>query len=187
MTLKRHCISVFMIFLIPFITWGFTHAGLDADMDTYGMSEDLLKRKVVVFRASTDYSNKVPVNMTVDKQRISHYPHPQELRTNRPPLNIGKGYFMDFDGMSPSSMYINMTRKEYSQLKEKPKKGEINRKIIVNSYIETFIVMPFTYGQYFENPSIIDEFIDNGFTKCRVIKGTSIQYGNPDNVIGTIY
>lgn len=87
---------------------------------------------VVIYKTRSDYSDLVPVILNDDRTRIVSYPDPQDLQWNGTlmlPVLLAKGYLLDNRGINEHVAFLNMTYKEYSQLKQPPHLVELMLRI----------------------------------------------------------
>lgn len=144
-------------------------------------------QKVVVYRTKEDVSALVPVEMASDKSRIRKVFAPSEINDSTSPVPVSMGFFIDRQGLSPNAMFIDISRGQYSRLPQKPSKSRLNELLILPSYIETYVVLPFPRKAIEDMIPEVDSLIRLGFPGCKVYHGHGIEFGDPDFIIGTNY
>jgi len=89
--------------------------------------------QLLVYKTKGNYNNLVPVMLSEDRTQIVSYPHPKDLITGSGfpiPMNLNDGYLLDNRGIGKNVAFLNITYKEYSQLKEVPLLKELYKRII---------------------------------------------------------
>jgi hypothetical protein len=77
--------------------------------------------RVVVYKTKRNYNKYVPVTLSEDRKSIVVYPGPRDVFKNGKlayPTKLAKGYLLDNRGINIHSAFLDITYKEYSQLKE---------------------------------------------------------------------
>jgi len=78
---------------------------------------------LLVYKTRKDYRNLVPVQLSADKKSIISYPAPEDIRAMGNailPTKLKKGYLMDNRGIGADVAFLDITYKQYAQLKAAP-------------------------------------------------------------------
>lgn len=89
--------------------------------------------KVFIYKMKKDYSQNVPVTLSVDKKTITSYPHPRDLYTNGKlavPTKLNDGYWLDNRGINANVAFLSYTYEEYAALSDVPSISDLYKKII---------------------------------------------------------
>lgn len=146
-----------------------------------------LKSKALLYKTLPDYRQKVPVEMRADKSAIMDYPFIHEVTNETAPVVMRNGYLLDKQGISLNTMFVDIDRHYYEQLENPLNNSDLNRLIILPSYIETLVILPITNAEAMNRYDLIDSLINVGFPGCKIYHGRGIQYGDPDFILGTNY
>lgn len=77
--------------------------------------------RALVYKTTNDYSNYVPVTLDDSGKTITSYPDPSDISAvgieNKKPLPLRSGYLLDNHGIHANIAYLDLTWKEYSQMK----------------------------------------------------------------------
>ena len=99
--------------------------------------------KVIIYKTNKDYYYNVPITLSEDRQTITSYPHPKDLKLDddllRLPINLENGYLLDIKGINENTAFINMTYDKYSQLESSPSIEEMKKLVIDdNPFLEIY-------------------------------------------------
>ncbi len=76
-----------------------------------------------VYKTTANFTDKVPVGLSDDQQKIVSYPHPSDLKKGETlmlPTQLAKGYWLDNRGIGPNTVFIDMTYEQYNNLENAP-------------------------------------------------------------------
>ena len=99
------------------------------------MAEPIASRPVSVilkasaFKMTGDYSNNVAVTLNPDGS-FAYYPAPSDISVNSKPVDLGNGWWLNRQGLSPNSVFTRYTYEEYSKLPSVPSQQELKAAII---------------------------------------------------------
>lgn len=102
--------------------------------------------KATAFKMNGNYADKVAV--TLDAQgKLVYYPSPTDLTPNSAPVEIGDGWWLNRQGISPNSVFTRWSFKEYAAMEKAPTPAEIKEAIIPGSGVSEFRQLPITASQ----------------------------------------
>ena len=93
----------------------------------------------IIYKMKRDYSQNVPVLLSVDKQTIASYPHPRDLYLNgklATPTQLQKGYWLDNRGINENVAFLKFTYEEYAAMGDAPSMQELKESILDDSPIK---------------------------------------------------
>ncbi len=96
---------------------------------------------LILYKTKADYSSRVPVRLSSDKKRIVAFPAPQDVKKGElwlTPISMHKGYWLDRQGVGPTTAFLNITYPEYAALLSTPTPEELMQNILEN---EPFVEM----------------------------------------------
>lgn len=76
---------------------------------------------LIIYKTHTDFSQYVPITLDGSQRHVVSYPAPGDVYYKGRlalPTPIGEGYFIDYRGVTPNSVFTNFTYEEYAQLNE---------------------------------------------------------------------
>lgn len=97
--------------------------------------------KASAFRMSGDYADHVAVTLGADG-KLSYYPAPIDITDLSAPVEIGDGWWLNRQGISPNSVFTKWTFAEYRALKTTPSPAEIKKAIIPGASVTEFRKLP---------------------------------------------
>lgn len=98
--------------------------------------------KASAFKMTGDYSNNVAVTLNPDGS-LAYYPAPTDITPNSRPVELGDGWWLNRQGLSPNSVFTRYTFEEYAKLSSVPSQEEIKKAIIPGARVEEMKVLPF--------------------------------------------
>ncbi len=91
---------------------------------------------VNIYKTSTNYNDKVPVELNSTKTALSSYPGPTDVYTNgvlATPTELHSGYLKDNRGIWIYAAFTSYTYTQYSQLPSVPSQTDLFNSIIDNN------------------------------------------------------
>lgn len=85
--------------------------------------------KPTAFKMSGDYSNNVAITLDANGNVI-YFPAPSDITPESRPVSLGDGWWLNRQGISPSSVFTRYTFEEYSKLQTVPTIKELKAAII---------------------------------------------------------
>ncbi|UXX78998.1 hypothetical protein N7E81_16715 [Reichenbachiella carrageenanivorans] len=118
--------------LIYIITCGLLLFGCSSTKTAVSTFNVMDLKNVIVYKCKKDYSNNVPIMYSEKIGSITSYPAPSDVQRflDLKPFELSNGYFLDQIGVNPSTVYLEYTLKEYSELDEAPTLETMKSKII---------------------------------------------------------
>ncbi|MEK6478325.1 hypothetical protein WJR50_12345 [Catalinimonas sp. 4WD22] len=97
---------------------------------------------LIVYKTQEDYSDYVPVKLSKDGSRILSFPAPQDLKSGEQllrPILLKQGYWLDQQGVSPTTAFLQMTYEEYAALESPLAPQQLMDQILVKSpFVEMY-------------------------------------------------
>lgn len=94
--------------------------------------------KVLIYKTSGNYFDKVAVILSDDKLRLIGYPDVNDIRANPKlpfPTRLIHGYLLDNRGINRNVAFLNIGYAEYSMLKKTPSADELYSMLVDNNPI----------------------------------------------------
>lgn len=161
-----------IVSVISIITFSCTSSKISGQ--TTNKEMDFSGPPTVIYKTNKDYTKFVSVTLSEDKSKIVSYPSPKDVYYKGVlayPTKLKNGYLLDNRGVTPNSVFLNITYEEYSKLKEVPSLSELYSKIIDKNPFTEF----YNCGdrQRFKNEiKEINKIIKGGKLKeCNCLKG----------------
>lgn len=131
----------------------------------------------IVYKTTKDYSQNVPVILSVDKKSITSYPAPSDIYYKGElayPTKLADGYLLDNRGITENVAFTSYTYEEYSILKSAPTEAELLNKIIdKNPLIE--IINCGARAEYKNEVEELNMVIKGGFKNFRQMPPMSVE------------
>ena len=106
--------------------------------------------KATLFKMSGPYADKVAVTLQPDGT-LSYYPAPGDITADSEPEYIGKGWWLNRQGIGAGSVFTDWTFAQYAALPQTPSTSEIKAHIIpgarVTEFMRTDVPMTEAAGQ----------------------------------------
>lgn len=77
----------------------------------------------IIYKTKADYSQYVPVLLSLDGQELLSYPAPQDLYYQgrlAVPSSLADGYWLDHRGIGPGVAFLDLTYEAYAKLDRPP-------------------------------------------------------------------
>ena len=87
---------------------------------------------VLVYKASPDFNDKVPVVLSADKKKVVSYPAPSDVKAlgaGFPPVRLHKGYLLSRYGVSINTVFMPLPYTKYASLTTTPSPEGLYRMI----------------------------------------------------------
>lgn len=111
-----------------------------------------------VFRMSGDYADKVAVTLDAEGNLL-YYPAPSDLTRFSAPYPLGGGWYLNRQGIGPSSVFTSYTFEEYSRLDRAPSPQQIKAAVIPGAFVTDFEEIPVLHSTAVQNPGVCKEFL----------------------------
>ena len=87
----------------------------------------------IFYKTKSDYSNFVFVQMDENKERVTSFPAPSDIKGNmkiNKPIALENGFLLDQRGIYPNSAFIDITFEDYAKLSSTPSNEELKALIL---------------------------------------------------------
>ncbi|HNW75455.1 MAG TPA: hypothetical protein PKJ28_01065 [Bacteroidales bacterium] len=87
----------------------------------------------IIYKTRADYSDKVPVELTADKSRLSSFPDVADILSKGDrtlPTQLADGFWLDNRGIGPNVAFLKFTYSDYRALDETPSADNLFQQII---------------------------------------------------------
>lgn len=113
--------------------------------------------KATAFKMTGDYSNNVAITLTPEGE-VSYYPAPSDISESSRPVDLGNGWWLNRQGISPSSVFTKYTFEEYSKLPYVPTPQELKAAVIPGASVSDWHQFSIPASQAMQNlPQIKSE------------------------------
>ncbi|MDE7412290.1 MAG: hypothetical protein K2N05_00685 [Muribaculaceae bacterium] len=113
--------------------------------------------KASAFKMTGDYSNNVAITLNSDGS-LAYYPAPSDISSTSRPVDLGNGWWLNCQGISPTSVFTRYTFEEYSKLAQTPTQAELKAAIIPGAYVSEWKQLSVPASQALSNiPAIKEE------------------------------
>lgn len=122
----------------------------------------------IIYKTKQDYSGKVAVMLSEDRQQIIAYPDPKDIARRGPgvkPTLLEGGYLLDNQGINERVAFTRYTFAEYAALEEVPPMEQLQASIIDNNPLLEMCICG-NRKQYAELEKSMNEHIADKLTKC---------------------
>ncbi len=93
--------------------------------------------RATVFRMSGPYADHVAVTLGADGN-LTYFPAPTDISENSLPVYLGKGWWLNRQGLGPNSVFTTWTMAEYAKLTSTPTAAQIKAHIIPDARVTEF-------------------------------------------------
>ncbi len=115
--------------------------------------------KVIIYKTSEDYFDKVPVTLSEDKSKIVSFPGIKDVYFEGElayPTRLINGFLLDNRGINENSAFLKLTYEEYSNLDKTPEVAELFTMIVNdNPFTEMY-----NCGKKFDYKDLVTELND---------------------------
>lgn len=110
------------------------------------------------FRMSGNYSNNVGVTLSPDGV-LTYFPAPTDITADSEPIDLGNGWWLNCQGLSPHSVFTKYTFAEYASLPEAPSAQQIKMDIIPGARVTQLIELPMKLNEALENLDEVKAYV----------------------------
>ena len=103
--------------------------------------------KAVVYETTCDCDDLVPVTLSSDGKSIVWYPGIHDVSGMSKPINLGKGYWLDRQGVTTTTVFTEYTYEEYSSLAKQPTAEQLFKAIKPGCRVKSIRVLDMTPSQ----------------------------------------
>lgn len=125
---------------------------------TVGGNGTALAPKATVFRMNGDYAGNVAVTLNPDGT-LAYYPAPSDISEASEPYDLGDGWYLNRQGISPGSVFTRWTFADYAALPQAPSPEEIIESIIPGAKVVVMEQLPISASIAVSNPAICKSYI----------------------------
>jgi len=111
-----------------------------------GSSPLAMMPKATAFKMTGNYSDKVAITLNPDGS-ILYYPAPSDISENSRPISLGNGWWLNRQGIAPTSVFTKFTFDEYSRLPKTPSVEELKAAVIPGARVSQWEVLPYTASE----------------------------------------
>lgn len=101
--------------------------------------------RATVFSMSGPYADHVAVTLGAEGN-LTYYPAPSDISDRSLPIYLGKGWWLNRQGLGPNSVFTSWTMAEYAKLTTAPSADQIKAHIIpgarVTGFRSTSVLLP---------------------------------------------
>lgn len=108
--------------------------------------------KATIIKIDPEYADKVGVTLNPDGTLL-YFPAPTDISPGSAPVALGRGWWLNRQGLSGSSVFTNWTFKAYSSFTATPSPAEIKAHIIPGSCVEEIITLPIDINRAADDPA----------------------------------
>lgn len=102
--------------------------------------------KATAFKMSGPYANNVAITLNADGT-LAYYPAPTDISEASKPVDLGNGWYLNRQGISPNSKFTKYTFEEYAALKTVPSQQELIASIIPGAEVTDWTTLPYPAGE----------------------------------------
>lgn len=102
-------------------------------MDTMFTPQYTTGPRALVYKTKRDYNKLVPISLAADRNQITSYPHPKDLKVGEnflTPTLLEGGYLLDNKGIGVTVAFLELTYQKYAQLQNPLSLRELNNHIL---------------------------------------------------------
>ena len=116
--------------------------------------------KATAFKMTGDYSKNVAITLNPDGS-LAYYPAPSDISKNSAPVDLGNGWWLNRQGLSPNSVFTRFTFEEYAKLPSVPSPDELKASIIPGARVSDWKQLSYPASSAMDNlPHIKEEIKD---------------------------
>jgi hypothetical protein len=138
-----------------------------------GSSEIIMPEPpVIIYRTSGNFTENVAVSLTDEGDSLKSFPAPADIRARLKavsPVKLINGFFLDRQGISENTAFLNYTFEEFSKLKTTPKASELLDEIKERDAITEIYRCPFKRS----DPELVNKLNqlinDERFEQCQAL------------------
>lgn len=113
--------------------------------------------KATAFQMTGDYSNNVAITLN-DDGSLAYYPAPSDISANSRPVDLGNGWWLNRQGLSPNSVFTRYTFEEYEQLPNVPSQEELKAAVIPGARVSNWKKLSYPASEAMQHlPEIKEE------------------------------
>lgn len=110
------------------------------------------------FRMSGDYQNNVAVTLAPNGE-LSYFPAPTDITADSEPISLGKGWWLNRQGIGPRSVFTKYTFAQYAELTETPSIEQLKASIIPGAKVTDFMELPIKLDEATNNPDLAKSYL----------------------------
>lgn len=110
------------------------------------------------FKMSGNYANKVAVTISPDGV-LTYFPAPSDITADSEPIELCDGWWLNCQGLGPTSVFTKYSFAEYASLPEAPSPDQIKLEIIHGAKVTEFIELPFLMDAAVNNIEEVKNYI----------------------------
>lgn len=110
------------------------------------MTGEKLIPKATAFRIDPEYADKVAVTIGPDG-RLTYFPAPSDITPQSAPLDLGDGWWLNRQGISPASVFTTYTFSQYADLKQTPSASTLLKAVIPGSKVIRMVTLPYSVNE----------------------------------------
>lgn len=110
------------------------------------------------FRMNGEYQDNVAITINPEGVLI-YFPDPKDITADSRPIELGDGWWLNCQGLSPNSVFTKYTFPEYAELPAVPTVQQLKNSVIPGSGVTQFIELPYTISQAAEHIPEIKEYL----------------------------
>ena len=87
----------------------------------------------LVYKTKANYTDKVPIGLSMDKEQVVSFPHPNDLKVGNQlsiPTKLIRGYLLDNRGIGKNVAFLNYSYSEYAALNKPPSPEQLKQAIL---------------------------------------------------------
>ncbi|MDE6409433.1 MAG: hypothetical protein K2K81_04215 [Muribaculaceae bacterium] len=113
--------------------------------------------KASAFQMTGDYSNNVAITLN-DDGSLAYYPAPSDITANSRPVDLGNGWWLNRQGLSPNSVFTRYTFEEYEKLPAVPSQDELKASVIPGARVSNWKKLSYPASEAMQHlPEIKEE------------------------------
>lgn len=110
------------------------------------------------FRMNGEYADNVAVTLGSDGE-LTYFPAPSDITSLSRPKSLGKGWWLNCQGISQNSVFTRYTFDEYSQLPTVPTPEQIKAAVIPGSAVTRMVQLPLSLEDARRNLTFMKRYI----------------------------
>lgn len=117
-----------------------------------------MQPNATAFRMSGDYYDNVAITLGPDGNLL-YFPAPTDITADSAPLDLGNGWWLNRQGISPNSQFTKYTFAEYSSLADVPSPQQLKNAIIPGAKVTEFVELPMKFNEASQNLDAVREYL----------------------------